>query len=120
MQFFTTLTTVALALISAASAMPSFSESSQCSSGSMHCCNDVQPASSDIISSLLKSLQAGDVDSSSSVGVSCTPINTGSVGGNPSWHVDFLGVTSMPVCCDGNSFNGGLLTLGCSPIPALL
>ncbi|KAL7278093.1 hypothetical protein ACG7TL_008063 [Trametes sanguinea] len=113
MQFFTTLTTVALALISAASAMPSYSQSSQCSSGSMHCCNDVQPASSDIISSLLKSLQTGDVDSSSSVGVSCTPINTGSVGGNPS-------CTSMPVCCDGNSFNDGLLTLGCSPIPALL
>ncbi|CDO68556.1 hypothetical protein BN946_scf184998.g53 [Trametes cinnabarina] len=111
MQFFTTLTTVALALIGAASAMPSYSSSAQCSSGSMHCCNDVQPASSDPISALLKSLEIRDIDSSSSVGVSCTPINTGSVGGNPS-------CTQMPVCCDGNQFSG--ITLGCSPIALLL
>ncbi|KAI8977842.1 hypothetical protein BD414DRAFT_495799 [Trametes punicea] len=108
MQFFAALL---LALIGVVSAMPSYSSSSQCATGSMRCCNQVQQASHESIIPLLGALNLGSLDPNTNVGTDCTPIDTSTVGGAQS-------CTQMPVCCDGNDFGG--LSIGCSPIPLTL
>ncbi|KAH9895770.1 hypothetical protein C8Q73DRAFT_450834 [Cubamyces lactineus] len=112
MQFLATLTTLVLAFAGAASAVPYYASQSQCSSGSMQCCNNVQSASSP---SMLKALEilslAGLVDGDSNIGTSCTPINIVGAGGTES-------CTAMPVCCNGNSF--GSLSFGCSSVASII
>ncbi|KAI0366463.1 hypothetical protein BV20DRAFT_952158 [Pilatotrama ljubarskyi] len=92
--------------------MPSYAASSQCNTGSVHCCNDVQPSSSDSVAPLLGALNIPlDLSGSSNVGLDCTPINLSSAGGSQS-------CTAMPVCCNGNNYGG--ITLGCMPIPVIM
>ncbi|KAI0325155.1 fungal hydrophobin [Cubamyces sp. BRFM 1775] len=112
MQFFATLTTLVLAFAGAASAVPYYASQSQCSSGSMQCCNNVQSADSPSLLDALKLLDLADqLNADTNVGTSCTPINAVGAGGTES-------CTAMPVCCDGNTFGG--LSFGCSPIAAIL
>ncbi|KAI0641821.1 fungal hydrophobin [Trametes meyenii] len=109
MQFFATLTALALALVGAVSAMPSWSQSSaQCDTGSAHCCQDVQPASSESLGSYGPLSFLSTLDPETPVGVSCVPINTASVGGSQS-------CSAMPMCCSGNNY--GSFSMGCSPVP---
>ncbi|EJF57696.1 hypothetical protein DICSQDRAFT_44082, partial [Dichomitus squalens LYAD-421 SS1] len=89
---------------------PQLPTSSECSTGALHCCNSVEPANSDKLAPILDALRL-TVQSDQNVGLSCTPIPVGSVGGGPS-------CSASPVCCNGNTFGG--LSLGCSPIPLIL
>ncbi|KAI0819777.1 hypothetical protein BC628DRAFT_965028 [Trametes gibbosa] len=115
MQFFTTLATVALALVASVAAMPSYGTSatqSECNTGSMQCCDSVQPAKSKDIFSLLKALDVLDqVGENDQVGLTCSAITTSAVGGSES-------CSAMPVCCSGNSYGG--VSMGCVPFPLTL
>ncbi|KAI0667367.1 hypothetical protein C8Q78DRAFT_1156266 [Trametes maxima] len=114
MQSFAALTvTLALALAGTVSAMPSWSQSSsQCDTGSVQCCQDVQHASNSDALSMFGALSFLDgLDPSTPVGVSCVPIDTATAGGSQS-------CTASPMCCSGNSY--GSFSVGCSPIPLTL
>ncbi|EIW52876.1 fungal hydrophobin [Trametes versicolor FP-101664 SS1] len=109
MQFFTTLIVLAVALVGTASARPSTSTvNSQCNTGALKCCNSVQSTDTEHVKSILGALGILDqIAEGDQAGLTCTPINTGSVGGNPSCE-------AAPVCCNGNSYGG--VSLGCAPI----
>ena len=91
MQFFATLATLAIAAVGSATAVPSyasrsFSEtnSGECNTGNIRCCNSVEPAGSDNSQMVLNALSLF-VPTDTSVGMQCSPIDTSAVGGNPSW-----------------------------------
>ncbi|KAI0776887.1 hypothetical protein BD413DRAFT_610475 [Trametes elegans] len=115
MQLFASLTTAVLAFAGAlaVSAAPSYSDAgSECDTGPTHCCDSVQPANSKHVSGILGALGIPiPVGNNDQVGLTCTPINAVAAGGSQS-------CTQVPVCCNGNSFGG--LSLGCSPIPAIV
>ena len=75
----------ALALFGTVAAAPSQSDS-QCSTSSLRCCNDVQPASSPSLSPIIDALKL-NLDTNSHVGLACDPINPTTVGGGQSWYV---------------------------------
>ncbi|KAI0739585.1 hypothetical protein C8Q80DRAFT_1357439 [Daedaleopsis nitida] len=112
MQFFTSVAAVALTVFGSVSALPSGSQNpaGQCSTGTVRCCSSMEPASSDKGQTILQALSL-DVPTESSLGLTCTPVNTGSVGGGQ--HCD-----AMPLCCNGNEYSG--LSIGCSPINLLM
>ena len=89
MQFFTTLTALVLAFAGAASAVPYYASQSQCASGAMQCCNNVQSANSKSILDALGALGLTDLltalDTNANVGTTCTPINALGAGGTESW-----------------------------------
>ncbi|KAI0631626.1 fungal hydrophobin [Trametes polyzona] len=112
MQFFTIISTLALALVGSVSAVPYSSASSQCDTGSLKCCDSVQPAHAWHVKNILTALDILDqVGENEQVGLTCTPLNIPAVGGDQS-------CTAMPVCCNGNNFGG--FSIGCSPIPVVL
>ncbi|OJT09229.1 hypothetical protein TRAPUB_14304 [Trametes pubescens] len=89
MQFSTTLIILAVALVGTATARPSASSvSSQCNTGALQCCNSVQSTDTEHVKSILGALGIlNQIAEGDQAGLTCTPINTGSVGGNPSWYV---------------------------------
>ncbi|KAL9713316.1 Hydrophobin-3 [Leucoagaricus gongylophorus] len=82
------------------------SSDSQCDTGPIQCCNQVQSSDSSVVSLLagLLGIVLGPIEGL--VGLSCSPLSV--VGGSNS-------CTAQPVCCTGNNFSG-LLVLGCTPI----
>ncbi len=88
MQLFATLATLAVATVGSVVAAPSVASSSgagsQCNTGPTHCCNSVQPANSPKGQTLIDTLGL-DVPTDSYFGMQCSPIDSGSVGGDPSW-----------------------------------
>jgi hypothetical protein len=74
-----------------------------CSAGALECCNTVQAAGSNAVSSLLGLLGIVVADVNTSVGLGCTPIDTPK------------SCTTFSVCCQNIVFNG-LIGIGCSPI----
>ncbi|KAH9939673.1 uncharacterized protein BXZ73DRAFT_75868 [Epithele typhae] len=104
-----TFAALALAFAIAVSAAPSQSNS-QCSTSSLRCCNSVESARSDRVSSILDALKL-NLDAADNVGLACDPINPVTVGGG-------ISCNAMPVCCNGNHYGG--FSVGCSPIPIIL
>ncbi|KIJ29213.1 hypothetical protein M422DRAFT_188764 [Sphaerobolus stellatus SS14] len=97
----------AAAVLAAAAPSPNGGDS-QCNTGSISCCNTVQSASSDPISSLLGLLGIVLGDVTALVGLGCTPITAIGLGQGAN-------CAQQPVCCTGNEFNG-LINVGCTPI----
>ncbi|KIK80548.1 hypothetical protein PAXRUDRAFT_833459 [Paxillus rubicundulus Ve08.2h10] len=93
-----------LAALAIAGAVPT----SQCNTGSMQCCNNVQSASS--LNQLFSYF--GVIDAlagvTGNVGTDCTPITVVGTGSGAD-------CTAQPVCCTDNQFNG-LVNVGCTPI----
>ncbi|PAV14933.1 hydrophobin 2 [Pyrrhoderma noxium] len=86
---------------------PSSVESS-CNTGTVQCCNSVEPASSENASRLFSLLGFVPQDANVPVGMDCTPINIAGVGSGGSCN-------AQTVCCENTQFNG-LINIGCSPI----
>ncbi|KIJ29214.1 hypothetical protein M422DRAFT_235347 [Sphaerobolus stellatus SS14] len=103
---FTLALPVAFGLLAAAA--PSPQSVSQCNTGTASCCNTVQSASSNPVSTLLGLLGIVVGDVTAMVGLGCTPITVIGVGSG-------VNCAQQPVCCTDNQFNG-LINLGCSPI----
>ncbi|KAI0688267.1 hypothetical protein C8T65DRAFT_562708, partial [Cerioporus squamosus] len=80
--------------------------SSQCNTGTIHCCDSTEPASSPLGQTILGALNF-DVPTDTSVGMKCSPIDTGDLGGDQS-------CTASPVCCSGGNYGG--IALSCMPI----
>ncbi|KAF5354401.1 hypothetical protein D9758_010745 [Tetrapyrgos nigripes] len=79
----------------------------QCNTGPIQCCNSVQAASSNAVSSLLGLLGVVIQDLEALVGITCSPINVIGRGGNT--------CSAAPVCCQNNNFNG-VIAVGCVPV----
>ncbi|KAF5315365.1 hypothetical protein D9619_007110 [Psilocybe cf. subviscida] len=117
MQFklatFTTL--IAAATLAAATATPikrfggSDGPKDQCNTGSLLCCNTVQPASSQQASNLLGLLGVVVGDLTTKIGITCSPVQAIGIGSNS--------CAIQPVCCKDNSFSG-VIAVGCTPINA--
>ncbi|TFK67672.1 hydrophobin [Pluteus cervinus] len=78
---------------------------SQCSTGSIRCCQTVVPASDSTASWLLNLMGVVPSDPTTLVGISC------------SW-IDFVGVetcSAQPVCCQDN-LNSLIVAMGCTPV----
>ncbi|KAF8241131.1 fungal hydrophobin [Tricholoma matsutake] len=86
---------------------PSGSWGGSCNTGSIQCCNSVQRANKSKPSSILQGLGIF-ADPTAMVGMHCSPLSAIGLGGNQ--------CTQQPVCCDGNSYSGGLIVLDCSPV----
>ncbi|KAI6142655.1 hydrophobin-3 precursor [Pisolithus tinctorius] len=81
--------------------------SSQCDTGSLSCCNQVQTVQNLFNTSGLTAV-AASVPVSALVGVSCTPITVLGTGSGAQ-------CSTQPVCCtDNNMF--GLANMGCMPV----
>ncbi|OJT07051.1 Fruiting body protein SC3 [Trametes pubescens] len=80
---------------------------SQCSTGSVQCCNSVQSSSSPAASALLGLLGIVLEGIVADVGLGCSPISVIGVGGSS--------CSSNVVCCQDNS-HGGLISIGCLPV----
>ncbi|KAF8976138.1 hypothetical protein BDQ17DRAFT_1395174 [Cyathus striatus] len=89
-------TTLALATFAAATGTPI--PASQCTTGNLQCCNSTGTAKNSAISTLLGLLGIVISDITALVGVTCSP-----------------SLTTQPVCCTNNSFNG-VVALGCTPV----
>lgn len=81
---------------------------SSCSTGPVHCCNSVEPASSENASKIVSLLGIVLQDVDVPVGLDCTPINILGVGSGGTCN-------AQTVCCENAQFNG-LINIGCSPI----
>ncbi|KAM6503361.1 hydrophobin [Amanita muscaria] len=84
---------------------------SQCNTGAMQCCNDVQKSDSPTVQSLAGLLGLGLGALTPQVGLHCSPLSVIGAGGTS--------CAAQPVCCSDNSFNG-LIALGCTPINVVL
>ncbi|KAI0628291.1 fungal hydrophobin-domain-containing protein [Trametes polyzona] len=115
-KFATTFTALAILAV-ATTAVPNdvAPGDQQCQTGQLQCCQSVQTASSEPISTILGLLGVILDDLNIGVGLTCTPISVVGVGGSNSWrwltHGDSSGHT---VCCD-NANTGGLINIGCLP-----
>ncbi|KAK0200382.1 hydrophobin 2 [Desarmillaria ectypa] len=78
-----------------------------CSTGTVQCCQQVESADSNIVSTLSGLLGIALGALGLDVGITCSPISVIGVGGNS--------CSAQTVCCSGNTFNG-LIALGCTPI----
>ncbi|KIJ06437.1 fungal hydrophobin [Paxillus involutus ATCC 200175] len=104
-RLFTIASVAALAL---AGAIPSTTPASQCNTGGLQCCNNVQSATSANAANPEWDLVSKVVGLAGNVGTSCTPITAIGLGSGSS-------CTAQPVCCTGNTFNG-LVNIGCTPV----
>ncbi|RDB29813.1 Hydrophobin-3 [Hypsizygus marmoreus] len=95
------------ALCASATVVPRTDPASQCNTGSLQCCNDVQASSNPVVALLagLLGIVLGPI--TAQVGLTCSPITVIGAGGTS--------CSAQPVCCTGNSFSG-LLVLGCTPV----
>ncbi|KAJ3536790.1 hypothetical protein NMY22_g5882 [Coprinellus aureogranulatus] len=107
MQFKASVVALALAAVAVASPGGTPPPASQCNTGPIQCCNQVQAANSPSITGLLALLGVVVEDVTALVGVNCSPLSVIGVGGNS--------CSAQPVCCTNNSFNG-VIAIGCSPI----
>ncbi|KAJ3564671.1 hypothetical protein NP233_g8148 [Leucocoprinus birnbaumii] len=80
---------------------------SQCNTGPIQCCNSVQAANSNPVSSLLGLLGIAVGSVTGLVGLTCNPITVIGGGGNS--------CSAQPVCCTNNNFSG-LIAIGCTPV----
>ncbi|KAH9848261.1 fungal hydrophobin-domain-containing protein [Lenzites betulinus] len=80
---------------------------SQCNTGPIQCCNDVQSSESEKVQSLA-GLLGMVLKPNTMVGLQCSPINVIGVGSGNS-------CSAHTVCCENNS-RGGLINIGCVPI----
>ncbi|KAJ3519312.1 hypothetical protein NMY22_g13263 [Coprinellus aureogranulatus] len=96
MQFkaLTALSFAAIALAAPTDPIPT----GQCNTGPVQCCNTVQSASSNPISSLLGLLGIVVGDVNALIGLTCNPISVIGIGGNS--------CSTQPVCCTENNFSG--------------
>ncbi|KAI0808137.1 hypothetical protein C8Q74DRAFT_1363559 [Fomes fomentarius] len=109
MQFFTTVATLAVAVVGSVSAMPSPPpRAGDCSTGAVRCCDNAEPASSDKSQIILEALglYSPDTPTDGSIGLSCSPVAS-PVG-------DSQSCDATPMCCSGDDF--GSLSIGCSPL----
>ncbi|PPQ68718.1 hypothetical protein CVT26_003624 [Gymnopilus dilepis] len=85
----------------------------QCTTGSLQCCESVEQAGklSTPVTTLLGLLGIVVQGVTAMVGVTCSPVTVIGTGGTS--------CSEQPVCCTNNSFNG-LVALGCSPLNANL
>lgn len=87
MQFFTTVATLAVAVVGSVTAMPSPPPGAgECSTGTVRCCDNAEPASSDKSQIILEALGLYSPDSPTegSIGLSCSPVAS-PVGDSQSW-----------------------------------
>ncbi|KAH9895768.1 fungal hydrophobin-domain-containing protein [Cubamyces lactineus] len=80
----------------------------ECNTGSIQCCDQVEDAKSDQMSSIISSLGIDPLSAIGLAGTSCSPIDVLGLGGGTSCN-------QMPVCCNNNTFQG-LINIGCVPI----
>ncbi|KDR81150.1 hypothetical protein GALMADRAFT_61101 [Galerina marginata CBS 339.88] len=80
---------------------------SQCNTGDLQCCDNVQDASSSSLTTLFGLLGIVASSVTGLVGVTCTPITVIGAGGNS--------CSAQPICCTNNSFKG-VVALGCTPV----
>ncbi|KAF8997848.1 fungal hydrophobin-domain-containing protein [Cyathus striatus] len=83
----------------------------QCNTGSLHCCQSVQSASSQSVAKLLALLGVPVQGVNAQVGLTCTPVTVIGIAGN--------NCDAQPACCTGQNYNGAVV-LGCNPISANL
>ncbi|KAG7451623.1 hydrophobin-domain-containing protein [Guyanagaster necrorhizus] len=80
---------------------------SQCSTGSLQCCDSVESSTSSVVAALLGLLGIHLGSTAVNVGMTCSPLSVIGIGGNS--------CSQQTVCCENNSFNG-LIAVGCTPI----
>ena len=115
MQFkLSALATIALAALAVATPARRNEPASQCTTGSLQCCQSVEQADDPAAASIIKSLGIVVQDVTALVGLTCDPIAV--VGaGSSSWSVfqPFIFPplirnsfsSEQPVCCENNSFS---------------
>ncbi|CAA7267820.1 unnamed protein product [Cyclocybe aegerita] len=86
---------------------PTSTPISQCNTGAIQCCNDIQRANTKIVTGLLGLLGVVINEVTALVGITCSPLSVIGIGGNS--------CTAQPVCCEHNTFNG-IIAIGCTPI----
>ncbi|KAF6756265.1 fungal hydrophobin-domain-containing protein [Ephemerocybe angulata] len=107
-------TLIALALASVAIAVPTGGTTppapippSQCNTGPIQCCQDVQTAGSPDVTKIFAALGISVEDVNALVGLTCSPISVIGLPGNS--------CSAQPVCCTNNNFNG-VVAIGCTPV----
>ncbi|KXN84671.1 Hydrophobin-3 [Leucoagaricus sp. SymC.cos] len=80
----------------------------KCNVGKLNCCDQVQDASSSAVQKALGAVGAAASSVKGLVGLNCSPITVIGAGGNS--------CSAQPACCSDNTFEGGLVTIACSPI----
>ncbi|KAF5309249.1 hypothetical protein D9619_012774 [Psilocybe cf. subviscida] len=103
---FTTLTTVAVATLAAATGGCD-SPVNQCDTGTILCCESLSDPNSASIAALLALLGVQVGTLSGCAGINCSPISVIGISGNS--------CSAQPVCCTGTSFSG-VAALGCNSI----
>ncbi|KAF9486055.1 hydrophobin-263, partial [Pholiota conissans] len=78
-----------------------------CDTGSLMCCSSTQSSTVTGLASLAGLLGISLGDLTPIVGLTCSGLNVGGIGGTS--------CSQQPACCTGNTF-GGLITLGCTPL----
>ncbi|KAJ4465684.1 fungal hydrophobin-domain-containing protein [Lentinula edodes] len=107
MQFKLAFVSAALATLAVATPAPRDEPGSSCSTGPVQCCNSVQSASSDPITTILGLLGIVLQDLNVDVGLTCSPITVIGASGSS--------CSAKAVCCEDNS-HGGLISIGCVPV----
>ncbi|EAU88857.1 hypothetical protein CC1G_01230 [Coprinopsis cinerea okayama7 len=101
------LLAVALALPAVVSATPVVARTENaCNTGSLHCCESTFSSNHPSVSTLA-GLFGFVGNLGNSIGISCSALNIGSLGGAPNCN-------QQTVCCTGNQYNG-LIAFGCTP-----
>ncbi|KDQ57933.1 hypothetical protein JAAARDRAFT_114005, partial [Jaapia argillacea MUCL 33604] len=103
--------TLAIASVaSLAAAIPTGLQSrgGDCNTGPIQCCQSVQSAQSDAVTTLLGLLGVVLGNTDVLVGLTCSPISVVGVGSGTS-------CSASPVCCSDNSY-GSLISIGCVPV----
>ncbi|EMD35891.1 hypothetical protein CERSUDRAFT_96116 [Gelatoporia subvermispora B] len=101
------LALTALALAALAIPAPQDDGSSQCDPDSLYCCDATSSGNSTYMRAVGSALKMDLVDDKM-YATGCSSANPVNVGGGVS-------CSSIPVCCEGNSF--GLIGIGCASIP---
>ncbi|CAL1702800.1 unnamed protein product [Somion occarium] len=109
-----TLVTLTVALVATVSAVPTypFSKRDQCNTGSVQCCNTIQPANAPEIAKLLGGILPIVIQGTNTpIGVTCTPFNIGGAGGGGN-------CAATPSCCKEtrDAHDGTTVGIDCSPI----
>ncbi|KAI6015229.1 fungal hydrophobin-domain-containing protein [Pisolithus orientalis] len=96
-------------VIAAAAAAPNIlvRQGGSCNTGSLSCCDSLQPVDNPSVISLLGSLGILQ-DLTGSIGLDCIPITAIGVGTGANCQ-------QQPVCCNGSTA-GGVVGLGCIPV----
>ncbi|KAI0628294.1 fungal hydrophobin-domain-containing protein [Trametes polyzona] len=104
----TTFTTLAILAVATTAAPQAVGGAQQCSTGQIQCCQSVQQASSEPITTILGLLGLLLEDLNLLVGLTCDPISVVGIGAGNA-------CSAHTVCCEDNS-TGGLISIGCLPI----